>query len=157
MTLLLPSRPDSRRSRCPPAALPSKPFTHRLLLLHLSRHAVPPRSDSADRAAPTDSCFLIPPTPFVGTARRSRRSLANVLSAHHHTALHAFHLHSTAHLLLSVHYSPLRPPLAANAAHYLSFTLTRWHTHRHPVSQVAAAAACRRRRPHTLLDFVAVI
>ena len=63
----------------PPAALPSKPFTHRLLLLHLSRHAVSPRSDSADRAAPTDSCFLTPPTPLVGTARRSRRSLANVL------------------------------------------------------------------------------
>ena len=63
----------------PPTALPSKPFTHRLLLLHLSRHAVSPRGDSADRAAPTDSCFLTPPTPLVGTARRSRRSLANVL------------------------------------------------------------------------------
>ena len=79
MTLLLPSRPDSRRSRCPP--LPFRQSLSRigLLFLHLSRHAVPPRSDSADRAAPTDSCFLIPPTPFVGTARRSRRSLANVL------------------------------------------------------------------------------
>ena len=129
MTLLLPSRPDSRRSRRSvkafhTSATPSPSFTSgtqcRLEVIPL-----------------TVQLPLIPvfsPPHSVGWHCSSFTAFARQCSfAHHHTALHACHLHSTAHLLLSVHYSLLRPALAAIAAQYLSFTLTRWQTHRHPV------------------------
>ena len=79
MTLLLPSCPDSRRTRCPP--LPFRQSLSRIGYSFSIFHVTQCRLEVIPLTVqlPLIPAFSPPPTPLVGTARRSRRSLANVL------------------------------------------------------------------------------
>ena len=78
MTLLLPSRPDSRRSRCPP--LPFRQSLSRIGYSFSIFHVTQCRLEVIPLTVQLPGLLVFaPPTPLVGTARRSRRSLANVL------------------------------------------------------------------------------
>ena len=126
MTLLLPSCPDPRRSRSPP--LPFRQSLSRIGYSFSIFHVTQCRLEVIPLTVQLPGLLVFaPPNPLVGTARRSRRSLANVLLLTI-TLLcmpFIFAQHCSPFIERARVYSLLRPPLAASAAHYLSFTLTR--------------------------------